>query len=99
MVTRGEYTLEKVSNMHAWLAQELGKENVPQFQLTQTIATALVSQLATKKQLIEKRDLPSLLACEIPADLRTIAELVLRNPKLHDKFWRYADLFLEIAAS
>ena len=98
-MNKGEFLLEKVLNMSRWLDANLDLGLVDQAHDIQTFqATVLASSIGSKVQIAAKRDWEELIiviANEAPVLLQA-AMLVQDKPEMHDKFWRYIDLFVEI---
>jgi hypothetical protein len=98
-MNKGDFLLEKVTNMSKWLDEHLDLGLVDQAHGIQAVhATLLASGVGSKVQIAAKRDWDGLLdviATEAPVLLQA-ATMVRERPALHAKFWRYIDLFVEI---
>ena len=99
--TVGSFLLEKATNMHNWLKSELLTWNA-KVTLTELSATALAAKLMEHRQLVFNRDWAGLSRQANTAglvDLTEMLEAVRTRHDLHDKFWRYLELFVEIMSA
>ena len=106
-VTIGAFLKEKVRNMLSWLSESLGSELpwIPRqaAEVTELRATYAAEILTQHKARVQDRDWT--LFADVESELTTKTEFwaVLREvrdrPELHEKFWRYIDLFVEVASS
>ena len=91
---------EKVQNMARWLQTE----GLPELQLPTLNELALTTFAHTLHnayaESIKKRDFTGLLADKenLPGEVETIVHFVESRASLHDKFWRYLELFSEVAS-
>ena len=95
--TVGGFLLEKVTNMKNWLGTEIDKKDV-KLELTELSVTAMAAKLVEHRQLIFNRDWAGLSRQAHTAglgDLTDMLEAVRTRHDLHDKFWRYLELFVE----
>ena len=98
--TVGSFLLEKASNMKKWLRSELARD--VQVDLTELSVTALAAKLMEHRQLVFNRDWAGLSRQANTAgltDLTEMLEAVRTRHDLHDKFWRYLELFVETMSS
>lgn len=106
--TKGAFLKEKMQNMARWVIEELGSENLPADLLADIAGrseleiTLIASQLQSNKSLAIHRDWvrlgQSLSSDKLPSWLLEVVMLVRSKDSMHDKFWRYIDLFIEVAA-
>jgi hypothetical protein len=92
----GAFLLEKATNMEAWLSAELASP-LPEMALSELSVTAMSTKLAEHRQLVFNRDLPGLSRQASRAGLAALTEMleaVRTRRDLHDKFWRYLELFV-----
>lgn len=90
---------EKLMNMVVWLETELGKQSVDLEQYvarrTETEIACVAGILSTNSALVEARDWDGLVALgDCPRELRGLFLQVRERKDLHDKFWRYLELFV-----
>ena len=83
--------------MKAWLTEELGSppSEIP---LTELSITAIAAVLMQHRQLVFNRDFAGLSRHAHSAgygELTQMLEAVRTRRELHDKFWRYLELFVE----
>tara|TARA_B100000212_G_scaffold342571_1_gene330724 strand:- start:1804 stop:2148 length:345 start_codon:yes stop_codon:yes gene_type:complete len=104
--TKGNYLLQKLQNMANWVTLEVGKENLP----VDIIAgingrsvlevTALCATLEANADLATHRNWSGLVqlmeAHNAPLELQEVIVAVQQRPAMHDKFWRYIDLFVTV---
>jgi hypothetical protein len=105
--TKGEFLLTKINNMAKWITEEVGKENLP-VDIIAGIAersalevTVLCAALEANSDLATHRNwsgLVQLMAKQhAPPELQEIVAVVQHRPPMHDKFWRYIRLFVEVS--
>lgn len=104
MTTIGDFLVEKMQNMHKWLQVDCeGYSSLTttlETNITPTKATCFAEVLLKYKVIVYQRDWYNLLRVkEIPTDLVAVLELVRQRVDLHDKFWRYLELFVESVSS
>lgn len=106
--TKGEFIKEKMGNMARWVTQEVGKENLP----VDVIAgidgrsplevTVLAGHLEANRDLATHRNWSGLVqlmaANSAPGELQEVVVAVQRRPEMHDKFWKYIALFVDVSA-
>ena len=105
-VTVGTFLKEKTLNMARWVTTEVGKENLPVdiVQLTRdrtavelTFLAELLNANSTK---VTHRDWSGLVRLiqeeDLPIDFAAVVQAVRARDEMHDKFWRYLELFCEV---
>ena len=113
--TVGAFLKQKLSNMAGWLTEEIGKENlsIDLYEMTSNVTELQVTYLAellySKRDVIVHRSWQGLVAItqDLPATrsgpgsdyLDSLIQSVRSNPHLHDKFWRYMELFASVVNS
>ena len=98
--TVGAFLIEKATNMQKWLRVELAQD--VHVNLTELSVTALAAKLTEHRQLVFNRDWAGLSRQADAAglvDLTEMLEAVRTRHDLHDKFWRYLELFVETMSS
>ena len=91
MTTVGEFLVEKLGNMHRWLREEGFTLNWDA-RITTVTATMMAVHLRDElKADIDTRNFDAFAAEEFAPVLNFVRE----RPALHDKFWRYLELFSE----
>jgi len=102
--TKGTFIKQKLTNMAKWIEEEVGKENLPVDLVTgitersELEVTVLCGALQSNTAVLIHRDwygLNKLLAgtTGVPCELVDVLVLVQKREDLHDKFWRYLELF------
>ena len=109
MTTVGEFLKEKLVNMAVWIEGEIGKENLPVdvVQLSRdrraVEVTILAEVLNANSTLVTHRDWSGLVRRlteeDLPVDFAAVLHAVRAREELHDKFWRYMELFREVVQS
>ena len=104
---KGEFLKEKLGNMARWVAEEVGKENLPVDVIagiagrSELECCTLSGVLQANKDLATHQNwsgLVQLLSAEgCPRELQEVVAIIQKRPAMHDKFWRYIGLFIEIA--
>ena len=104
--TKGQFLLEKLSNMAKWVTSEVGKENLS----VDIIAgingrsalevTALCATLEANADLATHRNWSGLVQL-VDGDprlheMQEVIVAVQQRPAMHEKFWRYIDLFVTV---
>ena len=103
----GAFLKSKMGNMARWVTQEVGKENVPVDveAFVEERSWAQVTYLAevlsdSAGVIIAHRDWSGLVRLikdeDFPAPFVELVQIVRARPDLHDKFWRYLELFREV---
>lgn len=99
---QGEFLAEKALNLRKWLTSEIDDACTERFQLLQitpVTATTIGCMLAEIKDKIDERNWSALIEhADLPAEWRECIVLVQARVDLHDKWWRYMDLFCEVCS-
>ena len=104
--TKGDFLSEKLLNMAKWVTLEVGEENLP----VDIIAgidgrsalevTMLCGALEANADLATHRNWSGLVqlmeANAAPSELQEVIVAVQQRPAMHEKFWRYIDLFINV---
>ena len=108
MTTKGEFLKEKMGNMARWVHQEVGKENLPADFIagidgrSALEATVLSGALEANRDLVTHRNWSGLVqlmeANNAPSQLQEVIVHVQRRPDMHEKFWRYLELFVTVSS-
>ena len=106
--TKGDFLKEKMSNMAKWVTEEVGKENLPADLIAGIAgrsaleATVVCAALEANKDLATHRNWSGLVKLmadhKAPSELQEVIVAVQRRPPMHDKFWRYIDMFVTVSA-
>ena len=107
-VTKGAYLLEKLRNMARWVEQEVGKENLPVDVIagidgrSETDACVFAGAIRANSDKVTHRNWSGLMHVmrdtnHIPADVQQVIALIYQKEAMHEKFWRYMDLFVEVS--
>ncbi len=113
MTTVGAFVKEKLGNMARWVTREVGKENLTvdleQFARDRTEAevTFLAEVLSSNSAKINHRDWCGLVGMlddtaipgDVAAQFQELVQAVRAREELHDKFWRYLELFKSVVNS
>lgn len=105
--TKGEFLHEKFGNMARWVTQEVGEENLP-VDVIAGIAgrsavevTTLCGILGANSDQVTTRNFSGLLqlmqAHHLPDEVQQVVTAVQQRKSMHEKFWRYMDLFVTVA--
>ena len=107
METKGAFLKEKLQNMARWVEQEVGKENLPADLVagiasrSEMEASALSGALLSNREQVAQRDwrglMHSIADGNVPASVLEVVKRVEERESMHEKFWRYMDLFVEVA--
>ena len=107
METKGTFLKEKLQNMARWVEQEVGKENLPADLVagiasrSEMEASALSGALLSNREQVAQRDwrglMHSIADGNVPASVLEVVKRVEERESMHEKFWRYMDLFVEVA--
>lgn len=105
--TKGEYLKEKLGNMARWVTKEVGKENLPADIIagidgrSELEVTVLCGALESDCKQVTHRNWSGLVKImednNVPNELQQVVVAVQRRPEMHEKFWRYMDLFVEVS--
>lgn len=106
--TKGAFLQEKMGNMARWVDQEVGKENLSVDIITDINGrsalevTVLAGALEANRDLVTHRNWSGLVqlmaANNASSGLQEVLVAVQRTPAMHDKFWRYFELFATVSA-
>ena len=96
--TVGAFILNKLSNMAKWVDLEVGTEACQKLVKgrTEMEATYMAEMLLSHSDEVGHRNWDDLVALtDLPAEVLAIAEAVRAREDMHDKFWRYLELFVQ----
>lgn len=113
MQTVGAFLKEKLGNMARWVTEEVGKENLSvdleQFvrDRSEVEVTFLSQVLNSNSAKISHRDWCGLVGMlhddaipkELAEQFAVIIQVVRVRETMHDKFWRYLELFRDVVNS
>ena len=98
--------MEKMQNMAKWVTLEVGMENLPVDiiaginGMSALSVTALCATLEANADLATHRNWSGLVqlmqARGAPRELQEVLVAVQQRPPLHEKFWRYVNLFISV---
>ena len=109
--TVGAFLKVKLRNLAVWVIDSLGKENInmdlEQFvnRRSEVEITFFADILSSNSAKVVHRDWAGLVGilstdATIPSDVSAtfidLLQLVRSHPELHDKFWRYMELFRDV---
>jgi hypothetical protein len=100
--TKGAYLKDKLENMTRWVIGEVGKENLPVDILagiagrSELEVTAFAGKLESNSVQVAHRDWHGLAQLLPLRELQEVVTAIKQRPSMHDKFWRYMELFIEI---
>ena len=104
--TVGAFLREKLTNMAGWIEEELGKENIrvvlKQYiaERTETEITYVVGILYANSTMITHKDWSGLARLtELPTSLLEVLHNVSKSEGMHEKFWRYMELFVAVISN
>lgn len=100
--TKGSFLAEKAANMRKWLQSEIqGVPAIDQLkELSQIEAVYAAESLIKHRPAIAARDFSIIGRLgEEDAVWKEILLAIRERVGLHDKFWRYAELFVEVIGS
>lgn len=98
--TRGEYLRNKSHNMRLWLEKSLpGETAVDSLPIASEIqAMWLAECLLEVRDAVSRRDFGELREHEaLTVEWRALLHVVEAHEEMHEKFWRYLTLFVEVA--
>lgn len=98
-MTLGEFLFDKFNNMLKWL--EMNGIDKPSgcSLLNSLIVTKIVEELRERHlAAIKDRDMNALLLAHDDERFQAIMRQIIERPELHEKFWRYMDLFVTVIA-
>jgi hypothetical protein len=88
--------------MTTWIESELGTQSVDLKQYvaerTDTEIAYIVGILSTNSTQIAKRDWDGL-TVDIPTELTSVFQRIHKREDMHDKFWRYLTLFVDVISN
>ena len=106
-VTKGAFLKEKFNNLARWVHGEVGQENVSADVIAgiagrSELEFCMVAEiLQANKSVSIHRDWKGMMQLlkdnKLPAELLTVLTQIRHKEAMHDKFWRYISLFIEVA--
>ena len=100
--TVGDFLRAKMMNMARWVQKELQCEfDLPDFisNRSTTELTFIAGTLAAEKPLIVHKDWHGLSQLgDMPDEMLEVFHSVRQRPPMHDKFWRYLELFAAVVS-
>ena len=102
--TVGSFLREKLGNMGLWVHTEIGELGVDIKQYvaerSDTEIAYLVGILESNSTMIAHRDWSGLArTTELPPELLEVFQSIRKREDMHDKFWRYLELFVEVISN
>lgn len=103
--TVGQFLREKMSNMASWIASELGDQNnvdLKQYlaERNDTEIAYVVGILGSNSTMIAHRDWSGLARLgDLPTQMLELFQSIKQREDMHDKFWRYLSLFVEVISN
>lgn len=103
--TVGEFLREKLGNMACWIETELGEQNpvdLKQYlaERTDTEIAYVVGILRSNSIMITHSDWSGLgRLADLPTELLVLFQSIKQREDMHDKFWRYLSLFVEVISN
>ena len=102
--TVSEFLREKLMNMATWVESELGKQTVDLKQYvadrSETEIAYFVGILHSNSMMIAHKDWSGFSrVSEIPQEWIEVVDLIRKNEGMHDKFWRYLELFVAVISN
>lgn len=104
-ISVGEFLREKLTNMGTWITNELGETSsidTKQFlaERTDTEIAYVVGILGSNSTMIAHRDWSGLARlADLPHELLETFQSIRKREDMHDKFWRYLQLFVEVISN
>ena len=97
-VRLGDFLQEKALNMRTWLREQLDEPNLLDIMdsMLKNDFVTLGDECLKHKQSIFRRDFRELMQAIQNTPLFEIAQRVRARDELHDKFWRYMELFVNV---
>jgi hypothetical protein len=97
-VRLGDFLQEKALNMRMWLREQLDEPKLLEVMdnMLKNDFVALGDECLEHKQPIFRRDFRELMQAVQNTPLFEIAQRVRAKEELHDKFWRYMELFVNV---
>ena len=101
MTTVALFLREKLGNMGRWIESETGTEVLSFINRRTNIElTYMAGVLNTHFVCITNRDWSCLARLgDIPSELQDVFQLVQKREGMHDKFWRYLELFAHVISN
>ena len=104
MTTVGQFIKEKMGNMAKWATTELKELDVDLEHFvqerTETECAYLAGLLSTNSIMIPHKDWSGLSRIgEMPKELLAVFHLIRQREDMHDKFWRYLELFVSVISN
>jgi hypothetical protein len=103
-MSKGAFLKQKANNMVKWVAEEVGPENMSADILADMNARSeveivlLASKLHSNKSVVDQHNwagLGALAESAMPV-VASIVAMIRQRAHMHDKFWRYMQLFVEV---
>lgn len=97
----GEFLKEKMGNMSRWVEGELHVD-LKQYVAARTEreCTYIAGLLSTNSDKITLRDWSGLASVgDLPQELQRVFLLIRQREDMHDKFWRYMDMFVQVISN
>jgi len=94
-----------MSNMANWIASELGEQNTVDLEQylaerNDTEIAYVVGILGSNSTMITHRDWSGLARLgDLPTQLLELFQSIKQREDMHDKFWRYLSLFVEVISN
>lgn len=103
--TVGQFLREKLTNMGMWVTSELGDQSsvdIKQYiaERSDTEIAYVVGILRSNSNMITHRDWSGLSrTADLPKELLDTFQAIRKREDMHDKFWRYLDLFVQVISN
>ena len=104
-LTVGEFLREKMTNMISWVEKELGKNNLGDLkqyvaERNDTELAYVVGILRSNSNVITHRSWSDLDRLgSMPNELLELFQAVKNREDMHDKFWRYLKMFVDVISN
>jgi hypothetical protein len=106
-ISKGSFLKEKFLNMARWVIKEIGKENLSVDLLadiegrTELELVVAASLIQSNKILVSHRDWTGLVhhlekESQIQGWMQEVVVAIRQKEAMHDKFWRYMELFITV---
>ena len=104
MSSVGDFLREKMGNMSRWVKEELGNTGMDVEHITaewtDTEIAYIVGVLESNSTKIAHRDWSGLAkVSNLPDELLELFQMIRKREDMHDKFWRYMELFVEVISN
>ena len=106
--TKGSFLKGKLVNMARWVTEEVGRENLPVDVIagiagrSELECCVLAGALQASQDEVTHRNWSGLVRLmeqeHLPRELQEVIAVIQKRPPMHDKFWRYLKLFIEVGA-